>query len=155
MTLHLDPTRSLGNQVRRCHRRFDRLLSAHLARHGLDTGFWYYLRVLWQRDGVNQKFLSEATGVTENTTATLINAMIRRGLVSRRRDTKDRRQVRIDLTPAAKALEQDLMPYAIAINEMATDGIASEEIETCLSVLKRMSSNLERAYSSMSDEVRH
>ncbi|MFK5073796.1 MarR family winged helix-turn-helix transcriptional regulator, partial [Klebsiella pneumoniae] len=77
----LFPTRSLGYQVRRCHRRFDRLLSSRLARHGLDTGFWYYLRVLWHGDGVNQKYLSDATGVAENTTAKLITAMEKRGLV--------------------------------------------------------------------------
>lgn len=54
----LDPEQSLGYQVRRCHRRFDRLLSAYLARHDLKTGFWYYLRVLWLKDGVTQKYLT-------------------------------------------------------------------------------------------------
>ncbi len=144
MSLQLFPTRSLGYQVRRCHRRFDRLLSSRLARHGLDTGFWYYLRVLWHGDGVNQKYLSDATGVAENTTAKLITAMEKRGLVTRTRDRIDRRQLLIALTDSGRALEQELLPYAVEINSAATKGIEPEDVETCLSVLNRMSENLER-----------
>lgn len=146
MSVQLDPSRSLGNQVRRCHRRFDRLLSAQLAPFGLDTGFWYYLRVLWQRDGVSQKYLSDATGVTENTTAALIAAMIRRGLVNRQRDSADRRKVQINLTPEGRALAKDLLPRATGINAIAASGISESEVETCLSVLIRMSANLEQAF---------
>ena len=35
MTMDLDPARSLGFQVRRCHRAFDRVLSGHLAPAGI------------------------------------------------------------------------------------------------------------------------
>ncbi|PNU03163.1 MarR family transcriptional regulator [Novosphingobium guangzhouense] len=139
---HLEPEKSLGYQVRRCHRRFDRLLNAHLARHDIKTGFWYYLRVLWLGDGVTQKYLSDMTNVAENTTVAMINGMVSHDLVERVRDTKDRRKFGIFLTERGKALEKEVMQYAIDINRVAQAGIDPAEVAICASVLARMSSNL-------------
>jgi MarR family transcriptional regulator, organic hydroperoxide resistance regulator len=143
--LVLPPQRSLGHQVRRCHRMFDRLLSARLGRHHLNSGFWYYLRALWIQDGRTQKELSDVTNVRENTTVAMINLMIQNGFVERARDPIDRRKLRITLTPRGRRLEAELMHHAIEINAIAAAGISRGEIETCLSVLARASENLERA----------
>lgn len=141
-TAKLDPELSLGYQVRRCHRRFDRLLSIYLGRHNLKTGFWYYLRVLWMRDGVTQKYLSDMTNVTENTTVSMINGMVQQGLVERKKDGVDRRKLCITLTDQGRALEAELMQYAIEINRVAVAGIDPADVATCASVLSRMSANL-------------
>ena len=138
----LDPERSFGYQVRRCHRSFDRLLESVLAHRGLKTGFWYYLRVLWIKDGVTQKYLSDMTNVTENTTVSMIDGMVRCGLVTRQRNPADRREMRVSLTPLGRRLEGELMRPAISINQVATAGIEPSELDTCLSVLSRMSANL-------------
>lgn len=150
--LQFDPENSLGYQVRRAHRRFDRLLNAYLARHDLKTGFWYYLRVLWRKDGVTQKYLSDMTHVTENTTVAMINSMVRNGLVTRDKDPDDRRKLRIILTGRGKALEQELMQYAIDINRTATAGIDPAEVRICASVLQRMSVNLAAEFESLPDK---
>jgi DNA-binding MarR family transcriptional regulator len=141
----LPPQRSLGYQVRRCHRMFDRVLSAHLGTHDLNSGFWYYLRALWIQDGRTQKELSDVTNVAENTTATMINLMIDRGLVERARDPVDRRKLRISLTRRGRKLEMELMEYAVGINAIATKGISRNEVESCLSVLTRAAENLQRS----------
>ncbi|MFB0614282.1 MarR family winged helix-turn-helix transcriptional regulator [Aurantiacibacter poecillastricola] len=143
---YIKPQDSAGYQVRRAHRRFDRLLSAFLSQHGLKTGHWYYLRVLWNEDGVTQKYLSDMTNVAENTTATLINSMVQEGLVTRQRDPHDRRKFAILLTERGRALESELMGYAAQINAIAGAGIDQTEIDTCLSVLERMSGNLAQAF---------
>lgn len=140
----LDPDESLGYQVRRCHRQFDRLLNAVLAPHGLSSGFWYYLRVLWQRDGVTQKSLSDELNVAENSTVATITAMARQGWVGRARDAVDRRKIRVSLTGEARALEPRLIPLANEVNAVALNGIDPAEVAICLSVLKRAAANLER-----------
>ena len=145
----LNPEWSLGYQVRRCHRRFDRLLNAMLAKHDLKTGFWYYLRVLWIRDGVTQKYLSDMTNVTENTTVSIINNMMQHGLVERTRDKVDRRKLSVTLTQRGKALEAELMQYAIDINRIAVAGIDPAEVATCVDVLSRMSANLAAEFDSI------
>jgi MarR family transcriptional regulator, organic hydroperoxide resistance regulator len=141
--MNLDPESSLGYQVRRCHRRFDRLLASHLAPRGLKSGYWYYLRVLWLKDGVTQEQLSRSTNVTQNTTVTMIAGMIKTGLVRRERDTHDRRKMRVYLTERGRRLEAELISFATAINKIASKGIKGKELDTCLQVLKRMSENLQ------------
>lgn len=143
--LQLDPETSAGYQVRRCHRRFDRLLHARLARHGIKAGYWYYLRILWIEDGLSQKVISDRTNVAENTTGAMINAMAKDGLVTRRPDSVDRRKVRVFLTEKGKALEAELMHYAFEINRQATHGIDQSQLEICLSVLRQMSENIGRS----------
>ena len=82
----LPPDRSLGFQVRRCHRAFDRVLNGHLAKDGLSSGFWYFLRALWMENGATQKRLSQLTNVTEPTAVTVLSAMDRLGLIRRTRN---------------------------------------------------------------------
>jgi len=140
----LPPDESLGFQVRRCHRSFDRVLSAHLAPVGMSSGFWYFLRALWQENGATQRRLAQLNNVTEPTAVTLLAAMERLDLIRRDRNTQDRRKINVFLTPRGEALETDLMPMAARINEIAGEGVSPAELATCLSVLKRMSENLNR-----------
>jgi MarR family transcriptional regulator, organic hydroperoxide resistance regulator len=138
----LPPEESLGFQVRRCHRAFDRVLHAHLAPVGLSSGFWYFLRALWQENGATQKRLAQLNNVTEPTAVTLLAAMERLDLIRRDRNTQDRRKINVFLTPRGEALEGDLIPTAARINAIAGEGIAPGDLATCLSVLKRMTDNL-------------
>ena len=142
----LAPVRSLGYQVRRCHRRFDRFLNAVLSEHGLKTGYWYYLRVLWREDNLTQKQLSDLTNVTENTTAAMISGMISAGLITRSRALDDRRRMSIRLTELGRSFESKLMPYAHHINDLAAEGVSKEDMATCLKVLDKLSLNLAEAY---------
>lgn len=144
-----DPEQSAGYQVRRCHRRFDRLLSANLAKHNLKTGYWYYLRILWIQDDVTQKYLSEMTNVAENTTVSIISAMVADGLVERHRHPDDARKFRIMLTDRGRALEAEIKHYAVDINRIAAAGIRPEDMDVCLFVLRRMSENLAEAFEKM------
>ncbi len=128
--------------VRRCHRRFDRLLSHRLAPHGVKNGFWYYLRVLWIRDGVTQRYLSDMTNVSENTTVSMIAAMESAGFVTRQRDEVDRRKIIVTLTEKGRGFESQLIGDVARINEVATKGIEVADLETCAHVLTQMSENL-------------
>lgn len=143
--MDLRPEDSLGFQVRRCHRAFDRALNAYLAREGLTSGFWYFLRALWQENGATQKRLSQLNNVTEPTTVTTLNAMTKIGLVSRVRDPHDKRKFNIFLSPKAQALKDELMPMAFEINRVAAQDIPPEDLAACLRVLRKMSENLARA----------
>lgn len=144
MVANLPTSASYGFNVRRAHRAFDRLLNSYLGPHGIKTGYWYYLRVLWGRNGLTQKEMSDLNNVSENTTAILISGMVKDRLVTRCRDDKDKRKWIVSLTPRATRLRADLLPYAARVNEIAATGITKSELATCLSVLKRMSSNLEQ-----------
>lgn len=138
----LRPEKSLGYQVRKCHLRFDRLLNAKLSPHKLKAGYWYYLRALWNSNGITQKELSQVTNVTETTMVGMINSMVHSGLVTRSRDKIDKRKMRVILTPHALSLEEPLFKIAKEINQAATGNISPKEIAICISVLSKMSENL-------------
>jgi len=144
--MDLRPEDSLGFQVRRCHKAFDRMLNLQLGRRGLTSGFWYFLRALWQENGATQRRLAELISVTEPTAVSTLTAMVGSGLIERRRDEADRRKLQVLLTARGKRLKDELMPEAVRINEIAAAGLSQDEIDTCLRVLSRMSQNLsERA----------
>lgn len=136
--------RSFGFAVRRAHRAFDKALQRRLAPHGIATGYWYYLRALWDEDGLTQKQLSDRTGVAENTTAAMIAAMMRDGLVTRTRSVDDKRKWRIALTPRAKGLRDDLFPYVAEVNGIAVAGVAAADQTRFLDLIERMAANLAR-----------
>jgi DNA-binding MarR family transcriptional regulator len=142
MTQKLDPGKSIGYQVRLAHRALDRLLSARLAEHGLKTGYWYYLRVLWSEEGVTQKHLSDRINVKENTTVAMILGMEKDGLVVRERHATDRRKMNVFLTEKGRDLQRRLLPVANEINQMARQEIPAEDLKICLRVLDQVQKNL-------------
>lgn len=142
MAQQLDPGKSIGYQVRLAHRALDRLLSARLAQHGLKTGYWYYLRVLWSEEGLTQKQLSDLINVKENTTVAMILGMEKDGLVSRVRHATDRRKINVFLTEKGRGLQDELLPLANEINQLAKQGIPPKDLKTCLKVLDLVQKNL-------------
>ncbi|MCR5876466.1 MarR family transcriptional regulator [Phenylobacterium sp. J426] len=142
--MDVKPEDSLGFQVRRCHRAFERVLTEHLAEHKVSAGFWGFLRALWQENGATQKRLSQLNNVTEPTAVTTLNGMTKAGLIRRQRNAEDRRKQNVHLTPEGERLKAELLPIAGRINTLAAEGIDPEELRITLSVLRRMSENLSR-----------
>jgi MarR family transcriptional regulator, organic hydroperoxide resistance regulator len=140
----LPPERSVAFQIRRVHLAFDRLLTMRLNRHGIKSGFWYYLRALWIEEGLTQKRLSQLTNVTEATTVSLLKDMSHKGLIRRVRDSVDRRQIFVSLMPKGRSLEPQLLPYAAELIKIAIRGISKDELSICMSVLTQVAANLEQ-----------
>src|SRR5262245_54508498 len=140
-----DPLQSLGYQVRATHRAFARLLQRRLAPHGLNNGFWYVLRVLWEKEGLTQRELADEVNLRESSMMLMLKAMEREGLVKRTRDREDRRRIRTFLTAKSKRLKGKMLPNASEINEIAAQGITKRERAVVLTVLRKMKNNLEHA----------
>jgi hypothetical protein len=51
------PRESAGYLVRDAHRAFQHMLEKRVAPYGVTRGQWYFLRVLWTKDGVSQREL--------------------------------------------------------------------------------------------------
>ena len=137
------PDRSVGYLVREAHRAFLRALAARVSRHRVTIGMWYFLRALWEEDGLTQRELSRRVGMMEPTTATALDSMQRRGLISRTRDTGDRRKVIIRLTEEGRRLRDVLLACAIEVNEIALAGIAPQRLSLLRDQLVHIRSNLE------------
>ncbi|MBK7902975.1 MAG: winged helix-turn-helix transcriptional regulator [Proteobacteria bacterium] len=74
------------------------------------------------------------------------DSVTQRGLIKRERDTVDRRQVFVSLTPKGRQLETHLLPHGVDLIKIALKGIPKEDIETCMHVLTRVAENLETEF---------
>src|SRR5215467_9483201 len=59
---------SFGYLMRQTNRYFVRTLQMLIEHHGITTAQWYFLRVLWEQDGLSQVELSSRVGLTTPTT---------------------------------------------------------------------------------------
>jgi DNA-binding MarR family transcriptional regulator len=134
---------SIGYVLRDTYRGFSRALQSKISPHGVSIGQWYFLRVLWDEDGLTQRELSQRVGMMEPTTVTALNGMERRGYVKRVRNAKDRRKINIFLTDKGRALKAKLLPFVPEINQVATHGIADADLERMKSLLAAMKKNLD------------
>ncbi len=138
------PQLSSGYLVRDAHRAFQRLLERRIAPFGVTRGQWYFLRVLWNADGLSQRELSAQVGMMEPTTVIALRSMERTGLIRRVRSDDDRRKVRVFLTAKAKRLRNELLDLARSITDEAEQGIAARELGSFRRVITRMTANLDR-----------
>jgi MarR family transcriptional regulator, organic hydroperoxide resistance regulator len=141
----LDPMfdSSIGYVLRDTYRGFSRVLQSKIAPHGVSIGQWYFLRVLWEEDGLTQRELSQRVGMMEPTTVTALNGMEKRGYVKRVRNVKDRRKINIFLTDKGRALKARLLPFVPEINRVACKNINEAELETLRTLLAAMKKNLD------------
>jgi DNA-binding MarR family transcriptional regulator len=142
--LEFQPQHSVGYLLRDTYRAFSKVLQARISAHGVSIGQWYFLRVLWEEDGLTQRELSQRVGMMEPTTVTALNGMEKRGYVKRVRNATDRRKVNIFLTEKGRALRARLLPHAAEVNRIASKNVTAQDIEKIRSVLNNMKENLDR-----------
>ncbi len=139
----LPPSRSVGYLVRQTHRAFTRALQTRIAPRGVTIGMWFFLRALWQEDGISQRELSHRVGMMEPTTASALINMERKGLVRRVRNRADRRIVNVFLTERGRALRRELLPLAAEVNEVALRGLTAGDVGHLRALLAKLQARLD------------
>jgi DNA-binding MarR family transcriptional regulator len=137
------PGESSGYLVRNAHRLFQSVLEQRIASYGVTRGQWYFLRVLWEEDGLSQRELSARVGMMEPTTVVALRTMEKSGLITRARTTEDRRRARVFLTPKAQKLREDLLPVARQLTREAEQGIPKDELDVFRRAISRMIANMD------------
>jgi DNA-binding MarR family transcriptional regulator len=134
---------SLAHRMRTVSRLLMRNLDERVAAHGISQGLWFYLRVLWEHDGISQKELSARTGVVGPSTVGAIARLTAMGLIRCRKRPTDRRVTTVHLTARGRALEAKLVPLAIDVINEAVAGLERADIERMKAMLDHMRRNLE------------
>jgi len=128
-SLDLPTSRSIGYLVRETHRAFQRELEPRIERFGITAGMWWFLRALWNQDGVSQTELSANVQVMGPTTVRAVERMEQRGLIERRREGSDGRKMFIYLTEEGRQLREKLVPVMLEVQEKASARLSSKEVE--------------------------
>lgn len=138
------PNDRMAHLVKDASRSFLRSLQARLAAHGVTLGHWTFLRILWERDGVTQRELSQEAGLMEPTTVVALRGMEELGYISRERLSDNRKNMYVFLTGKGKALKKKLVPLAEEVNALAVRGLNARDVETTRRCLLLMLDNLAR-----------
>jgi DNA-binding MarR family transcriptional regulator len=143
------PNDRLAHLVKDATRGLQRALLVRLARHNVAFGHWAFLRILWVREGLTQRELSEEAGLMEPTTFSALIAMEKLGYIERRKLPHSRKNVYVYLTDAGRALKKKLVPFAEEVNQIAVQGIDPADVATTRRTLLLMIENIAR------DEAEH
>jgi DNA-binding MarR family transcriptional regulator len=141
--IRLHANQSVGYLARYAHRAFAKALAGELAPHDILGGQWSALRVLWEQEGLSQVDLAERMRVEKASLTGVLDAMERRKLIVRSRNSEDRRKVNINLTAYGRSLKAQLLPYGLSINRRATRGMSAAEVDQLRGLLVRVIRNLE------------
>ncbi len=115
-----------------------RAFNERLQAHGATIGYWPVLRCLWIEDGPSQAELSRRIAIEAPTLTRTLERMERDGLVSRRRNPADRREIRVHLTPRGQELRAILLPEAAAIADAAVEGLSPAEVAELQRLLRHV-----------------
>jgi MarR family transcriptional regulator, organic hydroperoxide resistance regulator len=138
------PNDRLAHLVKDATRALLRALQMRLTEHSVSLGQWTFLRILWERDGITQRELSELAGLMEPTTFTAVTAMEKLGYVTRKKMPNNKKMVYVFLTQKGRRLKRKLVPLAEEVNRIAVENVEPRDITMIRRVLLTMIENLAR-----------
>ena len=132
--------RDLARTAKLVGQRFDGVLSTE----GGSQAVWMVLISLKTHPGANQREIARAAGIQGATLTHHLNAMEEAGLVTRRRDSSNRRVHVLELTTEGEGVFERWAEAAIAFDRQLRAGISDGDLATARSVFARLRQNVER-----------
>lgn len=107
----------------------DRIFERLLLENGIEisSGQGRILFILWKTDHLSVSEISERTSLAKNTVSIVIDGMVRKGIVERNINPKNRRQTIISLTDYAKSLREEYEAVSEQMNALFYQGFSEEE----------------------------
>ena len=133
---------SIAFLTREITRNYSRNLQNAIAPYGILIGQYHFLRVLWEKDEITQRELAATVGMKESTTFTALAGMEKQGLLTRKRDSDDRRKMTVKLTDKGRGFKPKLIPIAKAVNDRPLTGLTPEQMSDLKAMLEIVRNNL-------------
>jgi len=99
-----------GHLLRRCQQRAVEIFMEEIGAARLTPRQFALLLTLAQRPGLTQTELVEETGIDRSTVGDMIDRLVKRGLVRRRRSGRDQRANTLAILPAGAAALHEALP---------------------------------------------
>lgn len=114
-----------------------------MRQHGVRVGQNLLLQVLWNTDGLTPGELAEQLQVSTPTVVKSVNRMEAAGLLTKRRDTVDRRLVRIYLTERAKNVQGAVQSARAELEQRVTATLTEDERANLVLALRKINAQLD------------
>jgi len=132
----------IGLRLNQAARAVERAFDEALADAGGTLPIWLVLLNLKIRKPANQRELAEAVGVREATLTHHLNTMDARGLITRTRDTANRRIQVVALTEAGEAVFVRLRDAAVAFDAKLRAGLSDADLAHLATLLGQLAANV-------------
>jgi DNA-binding MarR family transcriptional regulator len=119
-------------------RLLQRVMTARMAANGVMHAHWSIMLALWAGDGISQKELSRRVAIEGPTLTRALERMESEGLVRRKRDRGDARQVVVSLTPKSRDYRDKLLPIAVEEQDRATSALTEPERQILVMLLRKL-----------------
>jgi DNA-binding MarR family transcriptional regulator len=116
-----------------------------LGDHGVSTPRSKLLAEVLRMQPVRLADLARAVGISQGTASTLVDALVRDGLVARNVDDNDRRAVRLTTTPAGTAQARSWLRDYVRVAEGIFSSLTAAEQRTLTDLLSRLADALDGA----------
>ena len=140
----MDTGAEFAVELGRISRRWRTRLDERLRQTGLTQARWIVLLQLSRGGEMSQRDLAERIGVEGPTLVRVLDKLEDQGLVARRACEDDRRVKRIDLTPAARPVLDEITRISTQLRQELLADVPGAEIERALQVLKILGDRLEK-----------
>jgi MarR family transcriptional regulator, transcriptional regulator for hemolysin len=137
----------LGLHLTRVSRTVSRAFDDALAEAGGSLPVWLVLISLKSGQLASQRELADAVGVQGATLSHHLNAMESAGLVTRRRDPRNRRLHVVELTSDGDALFARLREVASAFDQRLRAGLTGQDVDQLEALLTRLRENVSESLS--------
>lgn len=111
-------------------------------RVGISHGYRKMLMCLSHEDGITQLQIVKRTHLTAPTVSVALSKMEAEGLVIRRADEKDLRQMRVYITEKGREMDNFIRQKCQETEKIMLRGISEKEQEQLVSVLRKILKNL-------------
>ena len=126
-TLHL---------LHRVHQCAGELFQAHMGGIDVTTTQYTVLVAAAEREGLSQQDIITATGIDRSTVSQVVQLLIRKGLLRRRRTRHDARAYAISLTEAGQKVLEASEPIVSRIEEALVEALSASRAKLFISNLK-------------------
>ncbi|HLM91250.1 MAG TPA: MarR family transcriptional regulator [Thermoplasmata archaeon] len=119
----------------------DEIMKQYGGRGGQNHILW----ALYEKDGLTPIEVARKLGIAAPTVVKMSSHMVASGLITRRRDSVDRRRVHLYLTDRGRAVKRPIEEATRQFRRATSAGLTAEERKVMSSALAKIVRNLERS----------
>jgi DNA-binding MarR family transcriptional regulator len=134
----------LGRAMTDLKNHLRRNIQLRIREQGIDLTFEMLeiLSCLWKKDGVNQQELADLTLRDKSGITYLIDNLVKRDIVTRVEDEKDRRNRLVYLTEKGLVLKEQLKSWGADLYDSAIPDIDLQQLQASLDLVNKMIANV-------------
>lgn len=134
--------KQLGHLIRRCNHAMIQQINDLLRPYGLAHSQMQVLILISQSKSITQKELRKQLGIESGTLTGIVDALVKKGWVTRKESPTDRRKKELTLTEEGKINWYHLPDPRRIVREHMMEGISDEEERIACKVLLKVYENL-------------